>query len=210
MGFYLWGESPLYENEGLKEGSISTVTPIDKVRDEGNCGRVTDRGEEACECAVKPTIPIRRRPHSRQSCEATNRNLVQGRWGQASEPNIAKPSSFSRIGKPRACAVKVKPLTQGELQPVSGSRPCAESRSHVAKATWRLQQSAEAVVRCVIRHWRSEGPNREVQGGATDELGSRILLRPESTDPARVDQPALGRFSQEDSGAELAPLRGTA
>ena len=29
------------------------TTPIGKVLDEGNCGRVTDRGEEACECARK-------------------------------------------------------------------------------------------------------------------------------------------------------------
>jgi hypothetical protein len=27
--------------------------PIGKVLDEGNCGRATDRGEEACECARK-------------------------------------------------------------------------------------------------------------------------------------------------------------
>ena len=46
----LWGASPLYENEGLKEGSIPPVTPIDKVLGEGNCGEVTDRGKEACEC----------------------------------------------------------------------------------------------------------------------------------------------------------------
>ena len=32
------------------------IAPIDKVRGEGNCGRVTDRGEEACECVVKPTL----------------------------------------------------------------------------------------------------------------------------------------------------------
>ena len=29
------------------------IAPIDKVRGEGNCGRVTDRGEEACECVRK-------------------------------------------------------------------------------------------------------------------------------------------------------------
>ena len=29
------------------------IDPIDKVRGEGNCGRVTDRGEEACECVRK-------------------------------------------------------------------------------------------------------------------------------------------------------------
>ena len=29
------------------------IALIDKVRDEGKCGRVTDRGEEACECVRK-------------------------------------------------------------------------------------------------------------------------------------------------------------
>jgi hypothetical protein len=29
------------------------IAPIDKVRGEGNCGRVTNRGEEACECVRK-------------------------------------------------------------------------------------------------------------------------------------------------------------
>ena len=28
------------------------TTPIDKTRGEGNCGRATDRGEEACECSI--------------------------------------------------------------------------------------------------------------------------------------------------------------
>jgi hypothetical protein len=32
-----WSESPLYENEDLKEGSIPIVTPIEQVRDEGKC-----------------------------------------------------------------------------------------------------------------------------------------------------------------------------
>ena len=29
------------------------IAPIEKVRGEGNCGRATDRGEEACECVRK-------------------------------------------------------------------------------------------------------------------------------------------------------------
>ena len=29
------------------------IAPIDKVLDEGNCGRATDCGEEACECVRK-------------------------------------------------------------------------------------------------------------------------------------------------------------
>jgi hypothetical protein len=63
MAYDSWGASPLYENEDLKEGSIPTVTPIEQVRDEGNCGEVTNRGEEACECVGKLT-KNRRQPHS--------------------------------------------------------------------------------------------------------------------------------------------------
>ena len=39
------------------------MTPIEQVRDEGNCGEVTNRGEEACECAGKLT-KNRRQPHA--------------------------------------------------------------------------------------------------------------------------------------------------
>ena len=210
MAFYLWGASPLYENEGLKEGSIPTVTPIDKVLGEGNCGAGDRPWGGSPRMRSLSRHQLRRRPHAHQSCEATDRNSIQGRCGPVSEPTITKPSSFIRIGKSRACAAKVKRVTQGELQPGSGSRPCAESRSRAVQAARRLQQSAEAVVRLATCHWRSEGPNREEQGGATDALGSRILLRPESTDPARVDQPALSVSPPGDSGAELAPLPGTA
>jgi hypothetical protein len=49
MGVNLWGASPLDENGNLKEGSIPSVTPIDKVLGEGNCGEATNRGKEACE-----------------------------------------------------------------------------------------------------------------------------------------------------------------
>ena len=46
-----------------------------QVRDEGNCGEVTNRGEEACEDVRKRRVcEIATRTSSRQSCEATNRN----------------------------------------------------------------------------------------------------------------------------------------
>ena len=39
---------------GVSRSSVYQMTaPIDKVRGEGNCGRVTDRGEEARECVRK-------------------------------------------------------------------------------------------------------------------------------------------------------------
>jgi len=141
--------SPLYDFECLKVGSIPTVTPIDKqVLDDGNCGRAIDRGEEACECCNVTTNGCQ--AHSRQSCEATNRNVIQGRWVVASEPTITKPSSKTPIGKSRACAVKVNRLIAGRLHPMSGSRLYAQSRSRLVQAKRRLQLAAEAVL--PIRH----------------------------------------------------------
>ena len=143
MPINLWGASPLYENESLKESIIPIVFPIDQVLDEGNCERVTNRGKEACQ----HSIGVATGSANRQSCEATNRNLIQGRIGPASEPTITKPFSFSRFGKSRASAAKVSRLIQGELQPTSGSRPCAESRRRFVEAMRRPQPSAEAILR---------------------------------------------------------------
>ena len=121
--------------------------------------RVTERGKEACECVVKLTTAVtvappcqaqRRQPHSRQSCESTYRNLIQGRFEQASEPTITKPLSFIRIGKSGGSAAKVNPLILGELEPESGSRLDAESRNAFSLVNACFQQSAEVVV--LIRH----------------------------------------------------------
>ena len=55
------------------------------------------------------------RTHSHQSCEATNRNLIQGRYVQVSQPTLRETISFGRIGKSRACAAKVSRFIQGRL-----------------------------------------------------------------------------------------------
>ena len=122
------------------------MTLIDKILDEGNCVRVTERGKEAC----KRSIGFATGSDIRQSCEATDRNLIQGRWGEVSEPTITKPFSFIPIGKSGVCAAKVDRLILGELMSGPGSRLYAESRSRAVKTTRRLQQSAEGILR--IRH----------------------------------------------------------
>ena len=106
MPFPLLEASPLYENEDLKEGSIPTVTPIEQVRDEGNCGEVTNRGEEACECADKLTnlrpreISVtdhRRQPHSRQEPRGYEQKRHRGReesevsWLETTKPFPTEP-----------------------------------------------------------------------------------------------------------------------
>ena len=65
------------------------MTPIVKVLDEGNCVRATDRGKEA----YKRSIGVATGSDNRQNCEVTDRNLIQGRCGQASGPSITKPFS---------------------------------------------------------------------------------------------------------------------
>jgi hypothetical protein len=146
MAYDLWGVSPLYENEDLKVGRIPTVTPIDQVRDEGNCGEVTNRGEEACECAVKLALNSRRQPHSRQSCEVTYRNSIQGRCGQVSGPNLTKPSSFIRIGKSRACAAKAIRLILGDPSHASGRQFYLIDRAIIGNGAGVRRKSAEVIV----------------------------------------------------------------
>ncbi len=95
------------------------VTPIDKVLADGNCGEATNRGEEA----------------RVQTCEATNRNRIQGRRGQVSGPSITKPFSSSREGKCGARARKVHVLIRGDLSDVPVSRACPKGGAVPAKAT---------------------------------------------------------------------------
>ena len=60
MASDLWGVSPLFENEGMMVGRIQTVAAIhQQVRDEGDRGEATSRGEEACECVGK--LPVSHR-----------------------------------------------------------------------------------------------------------------------------------------------------
>ena len=135
--------------------SRSTVyqmsTPINKARGEGNCGSGDRPWEGSLRMrSLSRHSPFRRRPHLHQTCEATDRNVIQGRFGQASGPSITKPFPVDRPGKWRACAGKVHVLIRGGLESRSGSRLYAESRSRGVRASRRFQQSAEAIVR--IRH----------------------------------------------------------
>ncbi|MBX3420471.1 MAG: group II intron reverse transcriptase/maturase [Pirellulaceae bacterium] len=65
MGMSLWGSSPLYEI-GISGRSVYQLTASrEEVLGEGNCGRATDRGKEACECVGK--YRVCRLPSERQS-----------------------------------------------------------------------------------------------------------------------------------------------
>jgi len=150
MAHNLWGVSPLYKNELLLKGSIPTVIWRSEVLGEGNCGSGDRPWEGSLRMCSLSRHLVRRRPHSHQSCEATDRNLIQGRRGQVSGPSITKPCSFIRVGKSRACAAKVGRLIQGGLQDVPVSRACPKGGAATGNCDRVQQQSAEAIVR--IRH----------------------------------------------------------
>jgi hypothetical protein len=96
-----------------------TVTPIDQVLADGNCGEATNRGEEA----------------RVQTCGATNRNRIQGRSVQVSGPRTMKPFLSRQTSKCGARARKVHALIRGDLSDVPGSRACPKARAVHAQAT---------------------------------------------------------------------------
>ena len=168
------------------------MTPIEQVRDEGNCGEVTNRGEEACECVRKCRPVCRRRSHSRQSCEVTNRNRIQGRCGQVSEPIITKPSPFLRIGKSGACAAKTTRLIQGDPSHESARRACPKAEPVSVNDSGVRRKSAEVVV--LSRHIPlTTGRTEPARTGWSYRCThAEELLRPELTGVACIDQPTLG------------------
>ena len=107
-----------------------TVTPIDKVLADGNCGEATNRGEEA----------------RVQNCGATNRNRIQGRSAQVSVPGNTKPSLSRQEGKCGARAGKVHVLIRGDLSDVPVSRACPKGGAVHAKAARCGQESADGIV----------------------------------------------------------------
>lgn len=83
MGISLWGSSPLCETGSLKEISIPNDNS-DWQSTRRKQLRTGDRGWEGSWSQI---------------CEATNRNILQGRYDWASEPNITKPFPVSCAGK---------------------------------------------------------------------------------------------------------------
>jgi len=105
----LWGEvdrevgqSPVRKRDSLRR-QYAKCFFVSEVQGEGNCGRVIDRGKEACEMCrevdkshesaqSKAHEPFVVHHISRHSCEATNRNVIEAqRDPEVSCPWTAKP-----------------------------------------------------------------------------------------------------------------------
>ena len=94
----LWGEASRLSDQSRFQSPVRKRDSVRRqyakcfflmeVRGEGNCGRVTDRGKEACECS----IAVASGSVHAKTCEATNRNAIEAqRDPEVSCPWTAKP-----------------------------------------------------------------------------------------------------------------------
>ena len=119
------------------------TAPIDKVREEGNCGRVTDRGEEACECVRK----------CRPGPVAVGRILFKAARLRTETSYKAGPdrrvSTTSRSRSQKSVQVNGE-LAQRSITLLSGeictawSRPGVAPASRACPKTWNAEAQAPA------------------------------------------------------------------
>lgn len=113
---------------GVSRRSVyQMIAPIDKVLDEGNCGRVTDRGEEACECVRKYRPEI-----------AAGRILVKA--ARLRTETSSKAGSAGRVSTTSRSRSQTVDLVNGELAQrnitlLSGETCKAARESPVAPAS---------------------------------------------------------------------------
>ena len=187
------------------------ISPIDRVRGEGNCGRVTDRGEEACECVRKY------RPDF-----AADRILTSAarlRTETSYKAGAARRVSTTSQSRSQTTVQVNDELVQRQITLLSGEtcqtacvpsfapahQACLKAGSRRRKTTRARQESAEVVVLRIARQRSQEGPNDE-EGGALDHLGAS-WSRPGLTAPAPIQQPALSLISEWPTGATVAPVQ---
>ena len=133
------------------------IAPIDKVRGEGNCGRATDRGEEACECVRKYRPDI-----------AAGRILTSAarlRTETSYKADAARRVSTTSQSRSQTTAQVNDELVQRQITLLSGetciaprSRACPKARNGLAQAS-----SGNAGV----SRGRSTVPRRPIEPGRT-------------------------------------------
>ena len=124
MAINLWGASPLYENEGLKVGSIPTVTPIEKVLEA--CGHRPKVGRRKGDRPWGGSNVSKLRGYGQKlATNATRR--CPGRCGPVSEPTGHRRAALVR-NRLRSSALVNRELVQRKLVVLSRESwsPCPE------------------------------------------------------------------------------------
>ena len=137
------------------------IAPIGKVQGEGNCGRVTDRGEEACECVRKyrPDIAVGRILTS----AARLRTETSYKAGVARQVSTTSRSRSQTAAQVNDELVQRQITTTGSL-----SRPGRTAAASIEKPALSLfpEFLMEAVVdpANLRRAWRQVRANRGAPG----------------------------------------------
>ena len=139
MGMRLWGLSPLCEI-GISRRSVYQMnTSREQARGEGNCGRGTDRGEEACECMGKRRVcrlPSER--HSPLGCTLTESARLRTETSYKAG-SVRRVSQTSRSRTLSIDQVKGE-LVQRKFMSLSGETCQATCESSFAPASTQLRR----------------------------------------------------------------------
>ena len=150
----------------LRRSAYQMIPPIDKVRDEGNCGRATDRGEEACGCVGK-----------RRVCESPPGHvLVKAARLRTETPYKAgsgrRVSTTSRSRSQTPAQVNGE-LVQRNITLLSGETcqaACESSFAPMSKACLKGGNVAEQSTtgEAGVSRGRSTDPRRPIETGRTE------------------------------------------
>ena len=116
------------------------IAPIGKVRGEGNCGRVTDRGKEACECVRKcrPVIAVGRilTSAARLRTETSYKAGSGGRVSTTSRSRSQKPVQVNDELAQRKITLLSGEICRGGMRAVAApiSKACLKTRNASARA----------------------------------------------------------------------------
>jgi len=151
---------------GVSRRSVYQMTaPINKVLDEGNCGRATDRGEEACECVRK------HRPDF-----AAGRILVKAarlRTETSYKAGSTRRVSTTSRSRSQSVAQVNGELAQRSITRLSGETcqaACEPSFAPASKACLKGGNAAEQSTagEAGVSRGRSTAPRRPIETGRTE------------------------------------------
>ena len=141
------------------------IAPIDKVRGEGNCGRATDRGEEACEC-VRKYRPVFAVGHIlvKAARLRTETRYKAGADRRASQPSRSRLRSSALVNRElvqRKITFLSGEICRGGMRAVAAptSKACLKTRNASAKAD---AGAAE------VSRGRSTDPRNPIETGRTE------------------------------------------
>ena len=134
------------------------IAPIGKVLGEGNCGRVTDRGEEACECVRKYRPDI-----------AVGRILVRAarlRTETSYKAGLTRRVSTTSRSRSQTAAQVNDELVQRQITLLSGET-CIAPASKACLKGWNAAEQSTTGDTGVSRG-RTTDPRRPIETGRTE------------------------------------------